>query len=67
MADGLFGETTMNLAEIFVLCGFFLIFAVEEVTHVLLDKCCKNGKGQVRLSLAGSKNGKMQSLDSTFI
>ncbi len=29
----------MPLAEIFVLCGFFMIYLVEEVTHVVLRRC----------------------------
>ena len=29
----------MPLAEIFVLCGFFMIYLVEEVTHVVIRRC----------------------------
>ena len=31
------------MAEIFVLCGFYLIYIVDEVTHSIID-CCRGGK-----------------------
>ena len=46
MGDGLFPETGLNLAEIFILCGFFLIYAIEEFTHLFLQKCCTNRGGR---------------------
>lgn len=36
---GLFPDTGMSMAEIIVLCGFYMIYIVEEITHLLLDKC----------------------------
>jgi len=35
---GAFPDTGMHFAEIFVLCGFFMIYIVEEVTHLAIDK-----------------------------
>ena len=29
----------MPLAEIFVLVGFYLIYAIEELTHLMIDRC----------------------------
>jgi len=29
------------MAEILMLCGFFMIYMVEEFTHALVDKCHK--------------------------
>ncbi len=35
----------MPLAEILVLCGFFMIYIVEEVTHAVLGRCQPDKKG----------------------
>jgi len=35
------------LAEIWILCGFFMIYFVEEVTHILMMKCNANPKNKV--------------------
>ena len=44
--DGLFPETGLNLAEIFILCGFFLIYAVEEFTQLVLKKYSADKAGR---------------------
>ena len=36
------------MAEIFVLCGFFMIYIVEEVTHLVIDKTLRRSK-EVRI------------------
>ena len=33
-----FTSTGMAIAEILVLCGFFMIYIVEEVTHKVIDR-----------------------------
>ena len=33
----------MALAEVFVLCGFYMIYIVEELTHTCVDKCHDSG------------------------
>lgn len=55
--DGLFPETGLNLAEIFILCGFFLIYAVEEFTHLFLQKCCtpRGGRNEKVTKTSGLK------------
>lgn len=35
---GLFPNTGMPVAEILVLCGFFMIYVVEEITHLVVDR-----------------------------
>ncbi len=34
----------MPIAEILVLCGFFMIYIVEELTHLLIIKFKKSNK-----------------------
>ena len=29
------------MAEILMLCGFFMIYLVEELTHAIIEKCHK--------------------------
>ena len=36
------------MGEILVLCGFFMIYIVEEVTHIVIDKFMPEKKGHVR-------------------
>jgi len=36
--NGHFPKTGMAMAEIMVLCGFFMIYLVEEITHIVVDK-----------------------------
>ena len=40
----------MPLAEIFVLCGFYMIYIVEELTHACLDKCHDSGEKVNKIS-----------------
>ena len=40
--NSIFSELPM--AEILMLCGFFMIYIVEEFTHALVDKFHKNKK-----------------------
>lgn len=43
----------MPLAEIFVLVGFYLIYAIEELTHLMIDRCAAGhltGHGHVHNS-----------------
>ena len=47
---------TLPLAEIFVLIGFYLIYAIEEVTHLVIDKCAG---GQAQL---GHSHGETQQM-----
>ena len=53
--NGAFPETGLHMAEVFVLCGFFLVYFTEEVTHLAINKyisrrkqpeCCLNAKDQ---------------------
>jgi len=39
ISSGQIEESGLPLAEIWVLCGFFMIYFIEEVTHVVLSKC----------------------------
>ena len=60
--NGQFPESieTLPLAEIFVLVGFYLIYAIEEITHLVIDKCAG---GQTQL---GHSHGETQQmLDSS--
>jgi len=36
--NGAFPETGLHMAEIFVLCGFFMVYFTEELTHLLIHK-----------------------------
>ena len=53
---------TLPLAEIFVLIGFYLIYSIEEVTHLLIDRCAgghaqlghAHGETQQMLDSAGN-------------
>ena len=53
--NGAFPETGLHMAEVFVLCGFFLVYFTEEVTHLAINRyisrrkqpeCCLNAKDQ---------------------
>ena len=46
IASGAFPDTGMPIAEILTLCGFFMIYIVEEITHLLIDKCQCCGAGE---------------------
>lgn len=35
---GVFPDTGLHMAEIFVLCGFFMVYATEELTHFFIHK-----------------------------
>lgn len=37
--QGEISNTGLPLAEIWMLCGFFLIFLIEELTHLLVSRC----------------------------
>ena len=39
--------TGLAMSEILVLCGFFMIYIVEEVTHVMVDKLHRGMKRRV--------------------
>jgi hypothetical protein len=39
----------MPIAEILVLCGFFMVYIVEEVTHIVVDKLHKSKVSDVSI------------------
>jgi zinc transporter 1/2/3 len=39
LAEGSFPDTGLEIPEIFVLAGFLLIYIIEEIAHILVDKC----------------------------
>ena len=41
--QGHFPDTGLPIAEILVLCGFFMIYVVEELTHLGIDCFCGGG------------------------
>ena len=40
----------LPMAEILMLCGFFMIYIVEELTHALVDKCHNKSEGVIFLN-----------------
>ena len=57
----------MPLAEMFVLIGFYLIYAIEEVTHLLIDRCASShvhshGHGGGETVQMLDKNGNIQNV-----
>jgi len=42
--NGTFPDTGMHFAEVFVLCGFFMIYITEELTHLVIDKLMRPQK-----------------------
>jgi len=60
IASGQIEESGLPLAEIWVLCGFFMIYFVEEVTHLVLGRCNKSPSGSTHEKKAmvnGSAHG----------
>jgi len=46
---GSFPNTGLEIPEIFVLAGFLLIYIIEEIAHILVDKCAPKRDGSVNL------------------
>jgi len=73
--NGQFPESieTLPLAEIFVLVGFYLIYAIEEVTHLVIDKCAGgqaqlgHSHGETQQMLDSSGNIKTVKVEPSFV
>jgi len=52
-----FPDTGLHMAEIFVLCGFFMVYFTEELTHLLIHKYMRPPSTAPAKSTELSKNG----------
>jgi len=42
--NGTFPDTGLHMADVFVLCGFFLVYFCEEITHLMIERHVKPRK-----------------------
>merc|ERR1719391_828895 len=54
---GVFPDTGLHMAEIFVLCGFFMVYFTEELTHLLIHKYMRPPSTAPAKSTELSRNG----------